>query len=213
MFQTLSSFITLLCVNNPNLYDCRIVKPGQNWWSFTPEIHLIQSVNRRNTRLQVGQVVAVPIAGNDLRTYSPFEKRSNHKNTLIIDLNVFAWAYYNDAGGLDTWGAATGGSKICTDTHLKKCTTPIGTWKMLRKGGIITRSKLYPLECEDKIKCGAKMYHYIQFSPDGAGIHGSDHGLSGQNISHGCVRVFKFDAKLLNNSLINEKSTIIVKEY
>jgi hypothetical protein len=214
-------FATLLCAKDPVRYGC--VKAGKGGWAglfHDPEERRVaMMVNRRNTELRQGQMVAVPrLATRDPMAHSPFPtaKEWLGGNHLSVDLNILAWgAWESDGHGKATlvrWGPANGGSKVCSDTHLPRCKSPVGTRSVLGMYGKWKRSDLYPLDCADKRKCGAKMPWYMKLVSSGEGIHGYAQ-LPGWNASHGCLRILMEDAHWINKSFAFKGMPVVLADY
>jgi len=223
-----SDFALRLCKEQPQIYKCVKIKvkstkrPYYEWNELFPnklEMRVLVKINRRNTLIWNGHTIAVPrVFDLDSLAYSPFPKQKSWKRSkhLIVDLKQLAWAAYepieNGAVKLVAWGAANGGSKRCKDTGLMRCKTPVGTFHIIELGGAGKRSDLYPLDCYDKQKCGHPMPFYFKFVNTGEGVHGNK-WLVGNNASHGCVRIFTYDAKFLNKEFVFVGMPVIVEEY
>jgi len=217
-------FAVKLCKTQPLIYDCyrfRKTKAEYVTWqeAFENEknkdrlITILQKVNRRNTIIWPNHCIAIPkdIANRDEMLYTPFNKYlpDTKEKIIIVDLNIFAWAAYQNHKLLK-WGSAVGGIGRCKETGKYECKTPVGIWKVIRKGPAVSKSQLYPVECEDKSICGHPLYHLIQFHPNGSEIHGDKTiGTGMGNISHGCVRVHREDSKWLNKEFAETNKTII----
>jgi L,D-transpeptidase ErfK/SrfK len=150
--------------------------------------------------------------------YSPFPVRKawTGGRHLVVDLNVLAWGAYDNAGGneavLVRWGPANGGSKICSDTHMNRCKSPVGERRILRLYGRWKKSDLYPLDCADKGKCGARMPWYMKLVHSGEGPHGYAQ-LPGWNASHGCLRVTVDDARWINKEFASKGMLVVLADY
>jgi len=125
---------------------------------------------------------------------------------IFINLQTHQWiAYdYNKLQIINS-GIALGGMGICKETKLPKCFSPKGIFNIYAKYKI-KRSDKYPIECNNKKLCGAKMYNMVKFGPKGEGIHSSDVLFPKKpiNISHGCIRVSKEDSKwIYENTHLN----------
>jgi hypothetical protein len=214
-------FSTSLCTKQPDKYTCMKVlsknkkKLYISWCEAFPDgeqrNNLIK-INRRNTLIWKNHCIAFPNKEFTYENYSPLPLASEVKEKIVIaDLKNLAWAVYEN-GKLIRWGAANGGMGRCRETGLFKCKTPIGNWKVIRKEGYVIKSKLYPIECNDKKICGHPMYWYVGFRPQGEGFHGDAH-LPGINISHGCVRILKEDAKWLNKYFVEIGTKVIILPY
>lgn len=172
---------------------------------------LVQKINRRDNLIFRNACIALPddITKDEL-FYAPFKKEIDDKEKhIIVDLNKLAFGAYKD-GKLVFWGAANGGVGRCKETGKFNCKTPIGEHQVyeIKKGA--SRSSLYPVECNDKKKCGVVVYNLIKFSGP-VGVHGSK-SLVGGNVSHGCIRVFRNDSKYIIN-FVKIRAKIIVLPY
>lgn len=130
---------------------------------------------------------------------------------LIVDLNSKTWTAMLDGKAIKS-GEAIGGRNKCRENPKRSCRTPVGEFKVYVKYGYSYRSGAYPVDCEDRKKCGARMYYAAFFHRSGYAIHGSDM-MVGRNVSHGCVRIFKKDAKWLNQHFLDIGTRIIVLPY
>ena len=197
-------------------------KIANTWEEIFPnknELALVQRLNRSNTTLWKGRFIILPKDKSDLDVmhYSPFPlvlsppiaEHFSKENLVVVDLDNLAWGAYDEKGTLARWSVANGGRGLCPETGKYECYTPTGTFKVVRKGNYWTRSKLYPVECANKKKCGFRMFYYMGFGPKGEGIHGAKN-LPGFNASHGCVRSFTADVKWLNTSFLKVGSVIKV---
>lgn len=134
-----------------------------------------------------------------------------HKK-IVIDLNKLKWFAYQSEK-LIASGKAIGGSRVCSDNRYKSCRTPVGTFKIIQKYGYYKRSIKYPLTCRNFRKCGAKMYYFMKFHKAGIGMHGSDEINVNKNVSHGCIRLFRDDAKWLNQQFVDTDTQIVILSY
>ena len=131
---------------------------------------------------------------------------------LVIDLNNFEWRAYQN-GQLIRSGFALGGQRSCPEFS-RSCKTPQGHWKILFKARYIRHSSRYPVECNNKRICGAKMFWFSQFHPEGIGIHGATSDkLPRKHASHGCVRTTIEDAKWLNREFLEIGTLIEILPY
>jgi len=213
-----NDFALKLCKAEPNIYSCfRFSKKGQDyltWNEIFPNERirtLAQKINRRNNIIARNHCVVVPDLGKDEMFYSPFPQNINDKEKqIIVDLNILAFGAYKD-GKLVFWGPSNGGMGKCKETGRYECKTPVGEHRVLSKSGAITKSSLYPVECENKKICGHPLFWAVQIAKDGTKIHG-DKNLPGVNASHGCSRVFREDAEKINN-FVELGTKIIVLLY
>lgn len=211
-------FAVELCRKQPDIYKCYSpVLNGKQYltWDemFGKDALFAQKINRRNMIIWGNHCVAVPNDLTNILKYSPFsnEYKTDYKKIILVDLNKLAWASYQD-NKLVKWGPANGGKGICVETGKYECKTPAGTHSVLKIEGPVIKSKLYPVECKDSKTCGHPMYFMIKFARRGEGLHG-DQRLPGRNVSHGCVRLLKQDAKWLNKQFVNMETKIIVLLY
>jgi len=212
---------TTLCKTYPSIYECVRIKVPKNkkepywtWQEYFPkqDINLLQNINRRNTLLRHNHIVAVPRQNFGALFFSPLSLTiPDREKQVVVDLNVMAWGAY-DNGNLIRWGVANGGSKICVDSKKPLCKTPVGEWKVLEKRGTVSRSKLYPLDCADKKRCGFPMLWMVRFHLNGSGIHSSK-WISGFNGSHSCIRILLRDARWINKEFTEIGTKIIIKDY
>ena len=130
---------------------------------------------------------------------------------LIVDLNKMVWTAYA-CGQVVRTGEAIGGRAYCPENRKKSCKTPDGTFTVYAKHGYGYRSGKYPVDCQNRRICGARMYYFMPFHRAGIGLHGSDM-MVGRNESHGCVRLHKQDAKWLNQNFVEVGTKIIILPY
>lgn len=212
-------FINKLC-RFPEKFDCVRIKVPRNrklkyymWQELFPknQLRTAMALNRRNTLIWHNHLVAIPRSYNYM-DYAPFPAMSyiiyDH---IVVDLNVLAWGAYR-YGRLINWGPANGGSKRCKETGLMRCKTHPGAHQILRLYGPRKRSDLYPVNCMNKKICGHLMPYYMPFHRDGTGLHG-DKWLTGKNMSHGCVRLLRKDARWLNKNFARIGTEIIIRNY
>ncbi len=216
-------WVKKLCERGDNRIICLpyVGSKSIGWFEFAESNELyargLMKLNRRDTTIWKNHMVAVawPLKQlEDELSFSPFPDKSPKwipNKTVVVDLNNLAWGAYDEIGNLVRWSVANGGSKKCTDTGLMKCKTPVGEFTIIRKGNDKTRSNLYPLDCKNKKICGYKMPYFVQFAPDGSGLHGAK-SLPGKNVSHSCVRVLKEDAYFLWK-WTDKNTKIIVMDY
>lgn len=194
-------------------YTCVTVKHGQNWLSLFPEKYdreVVQRLNRMGTPLYTGMRIAVPdnLANTSLLDISPFPATitpPTHK-TIIVDPKLLAFGAYDTDGTLVHWGPISAGQNYCSDVK-RRCHTITGTYTIYTKQGPGCKSTKYPIG-----KGGAPM-PYCMFFHNGFALHGSP-TVPGYNASHGCVRLYKDDARWLNTQFVNVGSTqVIIKPY
>lgn len=229
-----SAFAKRLCAEQPREYLCITIRiPKNARWQYVewnerfknPDLRrIIMMINRRNILLWNGHTVALPMLyGGNPMEHSPFPlaKPWTGPKHVIVDLKQLAWGAYEPvskgkwagkAALLVRWGPANGGSKICKETGRLECKTPVGTYSVLHIDKAGKKSDKYPVDCADKKKCGHPMPYFMKFKPSGEGLHG-DRWLVGRNASHGCVRLFKEDAKWLAESFVSVGTPIIIEDY
>lgn len=190
-----------LCKHS-HLYRCIKVKRRDTWRELFPnkkQRDLVQRLNRMNIKLRRGMRIAVPKDPKMLEFFAmaPFPKiiTPPEEETIIFDPRKLAWAAYNKQGELVRWGPASGGNTWCADVK-RGCRTARGKFAMYAKKGFTCKSGKYPLP-----RGGAPM-PYCMFFFRGFGIHASP-TVPGFNASHGCIRIFKEDAKWLNQQFID----------
>lgn len=192
-------FSTNLCESGQ--YDCIQVRKGESWTSLWPkasERDLVQRLNRMNTKLSPGMYVAIPdgmpkVNPSDLCPL-PTKIDPPGSKLITIDLKLLAWGAYDNEGNLIKWGPASGGSAWCYDISMPGKTV-VGRFEIYDVRGEDCISSKYPIN-----EGGAPM-PYCMFFQGGFALHGSDE-VPGFNASHGCVRLFKEDAKWLNEDFV-----------
>lgn len=128
----------------------------------------------------------------------------NYNKVFIFDPKTRVWGAY-DHGDLVRTGHGSGGQNYCADSH-HACHTPVGIFKIWRKGGADCKSSKYPLGHP-----GAPMQYCMFFSKFYA-IHGSNE-VRPFNASHGCIRILPSEALWLSKNFIDIGTTVIVKPY
>lgn len=200
---------------DPN-YTCIKVKRGQSWNSLFKEPEqreIVRKLNRTNHGLWAGQTIAVPkdITGKDLLDFAPFPRSidATGQRTIMVEPNDFAWGAYDEHGHLVHWGPMSGGKKWCADIR-KGCKTITGEFEVYRKGSAWCKSSKYPVG-----KGGAPM-PYCMFFKGGYAMHAST-SVPGYHASHGCVRIYKNDARWLNKNFVlmpeDGGTSVIVNSY
>lgn len=178
-------------------YHCVRIKEGQSWTSLFPdeiERDIVMRVNRTNNSLYGGLVIKVPdnLATADVLDYAPFQRKIEQQGEklIMVDLTQNAWAAYDAEGSLVRWGPATGGSSWCKDIN-HACPTKAGHFRVYSLGSSSCVSRKLPLP-----RGGAPM-PYCMFFDGGQALHGSPRGVTNDNVSHGCVRLYVSDAEWL----------------
>jgi lipoprotein-anchoring transpeptidase ErfK/SrfK len=191
----------IIC-NSPD-YKCKKVRGGQTWYSLFPDDEardIVMRLNRTNTRLRSGQIIAVPHNLHQLTVWdiSPFPRyiEAPGEKTIYVSQQELAWAAYSSEGELLWWGPISSGRDWCGDVG-EGCQTPHGEFRMIRKQGIECESSKFPIETNG----GAPMPYCMHFYR-GFALHGSAY-VTGKRSSHGCVRMFVEDARWLNQEFIN----------
>jgi len=202
-------------------FHCLKVKGRQSWGSLFPDDHdrgIVMRVNRMNTRLYPGLVIAVPdnLQDADIMDFSPFPANvpAPGEKVVIVDPINHAWGAYDADGVLLRWGPASSGANFCKDIE-KECHTHAGSFRVYSLGSSDCFSTKFPLP-----DGGAPM-PYCMYFENGQALHGEPNGLPGYNASHGCVRMYVNDAEWLRydfiegpNSGNNYRGTrIIVRDY
>ncbi|MBX3708150.1 MAG: L,D-transpeptidase [Gammaproteobacteria bacterium] len=202
-------------------FQCLHVKGRQSWRSLFPDDHdrgIVMRINRMNTQLYPGLVIAVPanLADADIMDFSPFPINipSPGEKIVMVDPVEQAWGAYDVDGLLVRWGPASSGADYCKDVD-RECRTHSGSFRVYSLGSSDCFSTKFPLP-----DGGAPM-PYCMYFQNGQALHGEPNGLPGYNASHGCVRMYVNDAEWLRYSFIegptsgnNYRGTrIIVKDY
>ncbi len=204
-----ANFGSAIC-NQPE-YKCVQIKQGDHWKKLFPDNNqrdLVMRLNRLNTALRPGQIIAVPdkLSSLELKDISPFPSRIDPltHGTIFVDQKNLAWGAYNTDGFLLKWGPMSGGKQWCQDTQ-EKCHTPSGEFFVFRKGNVNCKSSIFPLN----IPGGGAPMPYCAFFKGGIAFHGSN-TVPGYNASHGCVRIFTEDAHWLNTQFIKMNHTRVL---
>lgn len=200
VYANYSTYSKRLC--DTQGYYCQRVKSGQTWSSLFPDPHdrmIVMRVNRMNTRIWGGMVIAVPenLAQADIMDYSPFPRQiqSRGEKIVAVDPVSLAWGAYAADGRLLRWGPASGGADWCNDIDAA-CRTHSGKFRVYSLGSSDCFSRKFPLP-----DGGAPMPYCMYFN-NGQALHGEPNGLPGFNASHGCVRMYVSDAEWLRYSFI-----------
>lgn len=183
-------------------YECIKIKSYTTWQKLFPnhqERDVVQRVNRTNMNLRSGTVIAVPrnLKETSIWDVSPFPRYidSTGGKLIVVNQDKLAWGAYDEAGELQWWGPISSGKDYCRDVK-RKCNTISGTFYVFSKDNAACESTKFPVG-----RGGAKM-PYCMFFHKGYALHGS-HEVPGYRDSHGCVRLFRKDAKWLNENFIN----------
>lgn len=184
-------------------YKCHKVKGGQTWHRLFPDAEardIVMRVNRMNTGLRAGLVIAIPKNLHDLTVYdvAPFPRYIDPagEKTIYVSQKDLAWGAYDEQGELLWWGPVSPGKNYCGDVG-RGCKTPAGEFRIIRKQGIDCISSKFPIETDG----GAPMPFCMHFF-GGYALHGS-YTVPGYRASHGCVRMFIEDARWLNREFID----------
>lgn len=198
-----------LCVTP--FYQCYKIQRGDSWKKLFPnpkERNIVQKVNRTYNRLWIGKVIAIPknLSSLSILDVSPFPQKINTQNEkrIIVDQDKLAFGAYNSDGQLVKWGPISSGKDYCPDIK-RRCRTRTGIFHVFDKRNSRCRSRMF-----------AANMPYCMFFYKGFALHGS-HDMPGKRASHGCVRLFKRDAKWLNHNFVqisgphnNFKGTTII---
>lgn len=189
--------------------ECYRVKGGESWNSLFPDEHertLVKKLNRMNTPLHRGLVIAIPtrLETLSIMDISPFPLhiRAPGRNLVKVDSSKLAWGAYSASGELLRWGPVSAGQGYCPDIH-RSCRTVTGTYTFYDAQGPGCRSSVYP-----RPRGGAPMPYCMHFYK-GYALHGSA-AVPGRNASHGCVRLFTEDARWLNQEFVRPGYTKVI---
>jgi hypothetical protein len=188
-------------------YNCVKIQAKQSWASMFPDTEIrmmVRKVNRMNTPLHAGMIIAVPKNVNSVKLMdlAPFPSKIDppHNNLVQVNLSKLAWGAYDENGTLVNWGPVSGGKGYCPDIH-RGCHTPTGNFTVYDRQGAGCISHVFPVATHG----GAPMPYCMHFH-GGFALHGSP-TVPGFNASHGCVRLFVEDAEWLNHQFVNVGST------
>lgn len=192
-------------------FKCIKVKSGDTWEKLFPnekQREMVMRLNRINMPLYYRQWIVVPtnFSKLDYMDLSPFPDHvdTNSQKMVVISLSLQAFAAYDQEGYLVHWGPISGGKGWCPDIN-RACKTTTGDFKVIEKKGAKCFSKRFPVET-----AGGAPMPYCMFFFEGFALHAST--LPGFNASHGCVRMFKEDAKWLNEDFVNVGTRVIVTQ-
>jgi len=187
-------------------FSCIKVKSGDTWEKLFPRPdnkNLVRRVNRMNTPLRQGMIIAVPHHLDSLSLYdiSPFPRDIGFIGEKIIYVNQSqqAWGAYDESGSLVWWGPISSGLTDCTQVY-GGCKTPMGEFRIVRKQDIDCISSTFPQRANGN-NGGAPMPYCMHFFR-GFALHGSP-SVPGYPASHGCIRLFIEDAQWLNQEFID----------
>lgn len=194
-------------------YTCYKTIKKDSWEKLFPheEVRsLVMRINRMNTPLYPGLILAIPEDINETNTmvHSPFPLRIDPPGYKVIFINLASHAFgaYNEEGTLVHWGPVSAGKGFCPDVN-RRCSTPTGDFYIYAKGGPGCVSSKYPIG-----EGGAPM-SYCMYFYHGYALHASF--LPGYHASHGCIRLFDEDAEWLNRRFItlgkNNKTKVMIR--
>ena len=128
---------------------------------------------------------------------------------VVVDPGVMAWGAYDSYGNLVHWGPMSGGKNYCSDVK-RGCRTVVGRFKFYHQRGPNCKSSKFPIG-----RGGAPM-PYCMFFHGGFALHASP-VVPGYHASHGCVRIFKEDAKWMNEEFASfggkDGTVVVVNPY
>ena len=164
-------------------------------WPDPNERDVVRRLNRLNTPLYPGMVIAVPnnlegLAVNDIAPFA-HQIQAQGVKTIIVSPIVLAWAAYSPDGNLVKWGPISAGKDYCADID-EPCHSRTGTFTLGEKRGADCFSTKFPVD-----EGGGAPMPYCMFYSGGFALHGSVE-VPGYNASHGCIRLFNEDARWLN---------------
>ncbi|KTD20770.1 L,D-transpeptidase [Legionella israelensis] len=187
-------------------YFCIKTRYGESWYTLFPhpeERDIVRRINRMNTSLKPGTIIAIPKNLERLTIYdvSPFPRyiEPSGEKTIYVSQKQLAWGAYDAAGELIWWGPISSGKDNCSGAR-GSCQTPAGSYRIIRKQDIDCVSTAFPRR-SDGNHGGAKMPYCMHFFR-GYALHGSTI-VPGYRDSHGCVRMFIEDARWLNEEFID----------
>jgi L,D-transpeptidase ErfK/SrfK len=205
------NFGAVLCKKNSQ-FSCYTVKKHETWQKLFADDNqrdLIMRINRMNTKLHRGMVIALPKTNDsNVMDYSPLPKQIDPpgEKFILVSIHNLAFGAYGADGKLVYWGPVSTGQDYCSDIH-RGCHTSLGKFAIYEKEGPGCVSTKFPVG-----KGGAPM-PYCMYFHKGYALHGSPE-VPGYNASHGCVRMFVADAKWLNREFTTDepKMTVIIKK-
>jgi L,D-transpeptidase ErfK/SrfK len=208
----LAGFGSKLCKSDFN-YFCYKVKSRDSWQKLFPseeQRDLIMRLNRMNTRLYSGLIIAIPKSNHPLTVMdiAPFNKQieAPGEKVIFVSIKKLAWGAYEANGELINWGPVSTAKGYCPDIG-RGCHTAMGEFAVYRKEGSGCSSSKYPVG-----RGGAPM-PYCMFFHGGFALHGS-YDVPGYNDSHGCIRMFVNDAKWLNQEFVGDDNVaVIIRQF
>ncbi len=190
-------------------FTCVKVKHGETWKKLFPdrrEREIVKRLNRTNLPLYSRQWIVVPdnLSSLDYFDLSPFPEEidASGEKIVLVNLNLHAFAAYDEAGSLVHWGPVSGGKGWCSNIN-QQCSTATGSFRVSRKRGPECISNTFPVNTGGGAPMPYCIYYYRGFA-----LHGST--LPGYHASHGCVRLFHEDAEWLNKQFLSIGSRVIV---
>ncbi|WP_065230355.1 L,D-transpeptidase [Legionella geestiana] len=190
-------------------YLCHDVERREHWSTLFPDPEkreLVRRINRMNGFLRAGMRIAIPkdLDSLTLENASPLPQRipEIREKTVVVHLGLSAFGAYDANGRLVRWGPLSAGTVLCPETG-HGCSTPTGSYRVLRKGGADCISHTYPASVDGR-NGGGEMPWCIFFHK-GYALHGSAE-IPGYPSSHGCVRLFIEDAEWLNRYFVETQS-------
>ncbi|ATN81541.1 hypothetical protein AYO24_01955 [Coxiella burnetii] len=146
-------------------------------------------------------------AQNVVQDYSrlPNQIRAPGERVFIFSPRILRWAAYDADGYLVASGKANGGAAFCANLG-RPCQTPVGSFRISRKGDASCVSSRFPLPT------GGAPMPYCMFFSGGNAIHGSPY-ISNRNTSHGCIRVYPGAAAWLSHYFMRAGTKVIVLPY
>jgi len=185
-------------------YTCHRVRGNESWRSLFKnprEREMVMRINRMNTGLYPGLVIAIPkaLSNASIMDFSPFPLNIDApgERLIIVDPLRQAWGAYDTDGSLVRWGPASAGASYCRDID-EECQTRPGVFRIYSLGSSDCISHKFPLP-----DGGAPMPYCMYFN-SGQALHGEPDGLPGYNASHGCVRLYVNDAEWLRYDFVED---------
>lgn len=190
-------------------FRCIKVNRGDTWAKLFPserQREIVKRLNRTNIPLRYRRWIVVPVNLSKIKNLdlSPFpgHVKSNGERFVIVNLSLHAFGAYDEKGNLVHWGPVSAGKGWCPDVRLY-CNTAVGAFRVVEKQGRKCISDKFPVETGGGAPMPYCMYYYRGFA-----LHGST--LPGFHASHGCIRLFRDDAKWLNKHFLKVGSRVVV---
>lgn len=127
------------------------------------------------------------------------------EKVVVVNPRTNQWGAYTSNGQLVRSGVASTGREYCPDIH-RRCTTPVGTFRVFSLGGPGCKSTRYPVG-----RGGAPMPYCMYFTGNQA-LHGS-YEVASAHLSHGCVRLHVQDAAWLRYNFVRIGTKVHVLPY